>query len=142
MESYKFTYPIQVRYADLDPQWHVNNSRYLSFLEAARVTYLKELGLWDGKDFMHLGLIVANININYIKPITLGQNIIIGLKVTRLGNKSIDFSYSIWDMETEEVLSTATTVMVTYSYEALSAVPIFDLWRKNIAEFEGIPEKS
>jgi len=142
MNNFKFNFPIQIRYSDLDPQWHVNNARYLSFLEAARVAYLQELELWDGKDFMHLGLIVANININYIKPILMGQNIIVGLQVDKIGNKSLEFSYVIQDLESEEILATATTIMVTYSYEKLATVPVFDDWRKKIAVYEGITERS
>jgi len=142
MTEYKFNYPIQIRYSDLDPQWHVNNARYLSFIESARLEYLQELELWDGKSFLNLGLIVANVQINYLKPILMEQKIFVGVKVTRIGNKSLDFSYSIEDVETEEIMATASTVMVTYSYELLQAVSVSVDWRKKIAAFEGFPEFS
>ncbi len=142
MNEYKFKLPIQIRYSDLDPQWHVNNARYLSFIESARLEYLQELGLWDGKSFLNLGLIVASVQINYLKPILMEQKVLVGVKVTRIGNKSLDFSYVIEDVETEEVMATASTIMVTYSYEKLQAVPVSVDWRKKIALFDGIPEFS
>ena len=50
MANFRFILPLEVRYADLDPQWHVNNTRYLTYLEQGRMAYLVHLGLWDGKD--------------------------------------------------------------------------------------------
>ena len=60
MSTFHFIYPIQIRYGDLDPQWHVNNARFVTYLEQSRFAYLVELGLFDGKGFFDLGLIVAD----------------------------------------------------------------------------------
>ena len=38
MDDFKFHHPIEVRYSDLDPQGHVNNARFLTFFEQARVS--------------------------------------------------------------------------------------------------------
>ncbi len=136
MNTFKFYYPVQVRYGDLDPQWHVNNSRYLTFIESARLDYIQQLGLWDGKSFMELGLIVADVHITYIEPIQLGQNIKVGVKATRIGNKSLDFEYRIEDGDSRNVLATATTIMVAYSYHTLSTIRVTDEWRKAIGQFD------
>ena len=66
MSVFRFHIPIDIRYGDLDPQWHVNNARYLTFLEQGRMEYLRALNLWDGEDFFKLGLIVADIHIAYL----------------------------------------------------------------------------
>jgi acyl-CoA thioester hydrolase len=47
MPDFHFTYPIEVRYDDLDPQGHVNNARFLSYFEQARVNYFIHLGLFS-----------------------------------------------------------------------------------------------
>jgi acyl-CoA thioester hydrolase len=138
MTEYNFYYPIQIRYSDLDPQWHVNNSRFLSFIESARLAYIQHLNLWDGKSFMELGLIVADAHLVYLKPIQLDQNIRIGTRVTRIGNKSLDFDYQIEDADNGMVMGTATTVMVAYSYHTLSTIRVIDEWRKAISTFEQI----
>ena len=138
MTEYNFYYPIQIRYSDLDPQWHVNNSRFLSFIESARLAYIQHLNLWDGKSFMELGLIVADAHLVYLKPIQLDQNIRIGTRVTRIGNKSLDFDYQIEDADNGMVMGTATTVMVAYSYHTLSTIRVTDEWREAISTFEQI----
>ena len=90
MSEFKFYFPIQVRYGDLDPQWHVNNAKFLTYFEQARFGYLVELNLWDGKSFMDLGLIVADVHISYKAPIVLGQKVRVGVRVSKIGNKSLD----------------------------------------------------
>lgn len=136
MTDYKFYYHIQIRYSDLDPQWHVNNARFLSFIESARLAYIQHLNLWDGKSFRDLGLIVADAHLIYLKPIELDQNIRVGVRVTRIGNKSIDFDYTVEDADNGMVMSTATTVMVAYNYHTLSTIRVTDEWRNAISKFE------
>jgi acyl-CoA thioester hydrolase len=136
MTDYKFYYPIQIRYSDLDPQWHINNSRFLTYIESARLAYIQHLNLWDGISFRELGLIVADAHLVFLKPIVLGQNIRVGIRVTRIGNKSLDFDYQIEDADNGKVMGTATTVMVAYNYHTLSTIPVTDEWRKAIISFE------
>jgi len=142
MTNFNFYHPISIRYMDLDPQWHVNNAKFLSFLETARMEYLLKLGLWDGKDFFKLGLIFASVHLDYLAQIKLGQNIRVGVRVTRMGTKSLDMEYEIQDADTLEVLARGITPMVSYDYTTSSSRPIPDEWRKTISRFEGIPEYS
>jgi len=37
---FAYTHPITVRYADLDPQQHVNNAAVVTYLESARMIYM------------------------------------------------------------------------------------------------------
>jgi acyl-CoA thioester hydrolase len=73
MSKFNFYFPLPIRYADLDAQWHVNNARYLTFLEQTRMEYFMNLGLFDGEDFFSLGFIVADIHIAYAAPIVLRE---------------------------------------------------------------------
>ncbi|MCJ7623150.1 MAG: acyl-CoA thioesterase [Anaerolineaceae bacterium] len=139
MTEFRFYHPIQVRFSDLDTQWHVNNARYITFLEDARISYLKKLDLFDGKSFHDLHIIVANININYLAPIHPNQKVSVGLRVSRLGNKSMTISYQIEDQETGKAMARAETIMVAYDYITQQSVPISQEWRQKISAFEDIP---
>jgi acyl-CoA thioester hydrolase len=138
MDEYKFKLPIQLRYSDLDPQWHVNNVRTLSFLEHARFAYLMELGLFDGKSFFDLGLIVADVHLAYLAPIELDQKISACVRVSKIGNKSLVFEYQIFEETTQEKLVHAETVMVAYDYHTHQSIPVLDQWREKICAYEGI----
>lgn len=139
MADFRFYYPISVRYGDLDPQWHVNNARFVTYLEQARVAYVMELGLFSGESFLDFEMIVADVHVVYHRPIKLTQRVRVGVRVSRLGNKSMLFEYAIEDADTGEVAATAETVMVSYDFRADSSKPVPDEWRQRIAEFEGIP---
>jgi acyl-CoA thioester hydrolase len=137
MSDFKFRFPIQVRYGDLDPQWHVNNAKFLTYFEQARFAYLLELQLWDGKSFMDLGLIVADVHISYKAPITLGQKILVGVRVAKIGNKSLAYACQIEDEATHAVLAVAEIIGVSYNYHTHATQPVPDEWRQKISRFEG-----
>jgi len=106
MSTFNFHYPLQVRYGDLDAQWHVNNASFLVFLEQARFSYLVALHLFNGVDFFDVGLIVADAHIAYVAPIDLLQKIRVDVRVSRIGNKSLTFEYQIVEEGTEKLLCT------------------------------------
>jgi acyl-CoA thioester hydrolase len=137
MSAYRFSVTVEARYSDLDPQWHVNNVRYLAYLEHARLSYLVHLGLWDGIDFNRLGLIVADIHIAYIAPMLLFQKARVELRTSKIGNKSMTFTYRLLDEANGALLATAETVMVGFDYNSQQSVPIPVDWREKIAAFEG-----
>jgi acyl-CoA thioester hydrolase len=138
MENYRFTYPIQVRYGDLDPQWHVNNARFSTYIEQARIAYLMALELFDGQSFFDLGLIVADIHISYKLPVALNQKISVGVRVYKIGNKSMNMSYAVFDLTNDAVLATSEAILVGYDYQRKTTVIIPQLWRDKIGALEGI----
>jgi len=142
MPDFRFYHPMQVRYSDLDTQWHVNNTQFCVYLEQARMEYLLHLGLFDGKSFHELGMIVAGLQISYLAPIELHEKIRVGVGVSRLGNKSFVYAYQIEGLDERKVFATAETVMVAYDYPRKASIPIPDHWRESIAAFENIPLRS
>ena len=137
MTALKFKIFIQIRYADLDAQWHVNNSRFLTFMEQARLEYLQHLGLFDGKSFLDLRMIIADVHVAYKAPIVLGQKISVSTSTQKIGNKSIIFEYVIEDSDTGEVCGTGEVVGVCYNYTTHETVPVPAEWRDKISEYEG-----
>jgi len=131
-----FYHPIEVRYGDLDPQGHVNNARYLTYIEQARIAYVRELGLWNGKSFQDIGIILAEASVSYKAAILWGQIVRVGVSISRLGTKSFDWAYVIEDSETRKIHATAATVQVAYDYHSSQTIPIPADWRKTITEYE------
>ncbi len=137
MDKFNFYLPIQVRYGDLDPQWHVNNARTVSYLEQGRFAYLRRLELWDGVSFLDLPLIVADVHVSFLAPIYYDQLIRLGVGVVRIGNKSLTFEYQLEDVTNGQVTTHADTVMVYYDYRTHTSLPVPPEWRVKISEFEG-----
>ena len=118
---------------DLGARNHVNNARYLSYLEEAQIGYYEHLGL--PLDF---GVIIADTHITYYHPIFLEDEIKVGVRVARIGNKSILYQHEIISQSGELVFATAEVVMVTYDYERETTIPVPEPMRRKIEAFEGL----
>jgi acyl-CoA thioester hydrolase len=139
MSDFRFYHPIEVRYGDLDPQGHLNNAKHLTFFEQARIQYMIELGLFTrDQSFMKIGVIVADVHITYLEPIYFGQNIKVGVHVAKMGTKSMTWEQDIVDADTGKKLAKGEVAIVTYDYEEEKTIPIPQVWRETISEFEGL----
>lgn len=79
--------PLHVRWRDLDAFNHVNNSSYLTFLEEARLQWLRTVpGEWFGA---HAMPVMAAVELHYRRPIEWPAEIDVLLSCERLGNSSM-----------------------------------------------------
>lgn len=136
MSVYRFFHPIEVRYGDLDPQGHVNNARFLTYMEQARVAYYKHLGLWAGGSFLDFGAILAEVRVTFRAPILWGDPLRVGMRVTRLGNKSMTAEYLLDNEQDGKEFASGTAVLVAYDYRQACTVPVPAAWRQKIIAFE------
>jgi acyl-CoA thioester hydrolase len=138
MVDFRFYHPIEIRYGDLDPQGHVNNARYLTYFEQARISYIRHLGLWKQGSFLDIGIILADAHLTFLAPVQFGQQVKAGVTVTRLGNKSLTMEYRLEDVRTGQALCAGSSVLVAYDYHISSTVPIPMDWRQAICAFESL----
>ncbi len=137
MSDYHFYHPVEVRYGDLDPQGHVNNSRHLTYFEQARIAYWIKLGLFTkDQSFMEIGVILADVHLTYLEPVYYGQNIKVGVRIAKLGNKSMTCEQNIVDADTGKELAKGEVIIVTYDYKEEKTTSIPQEWREKITGFE------
>jgi len=132
-ETFSFTTDIPVRYRDLDPEGHVNHAVYVSFLELTRVRYLREV---IGAGIDDLDAVVAHLEIDYRRPITIDETVTVALRVTDLGRSSVTMAYEV--RSDGDVAATAETVMVRVDGDG-DATAMPETWREIIREYEGLP---
>jgi len=139
MSEYHFYHPIEVRYGDLDPQGHLNNANFLTYFEQARIQYWIQMGFFTkDQSFMEIGVIVADIHLAYLAPVYFGQNIKVGVRVAKLGNKSMTWEQNITDADTGKELAKGELVIVAYDYKVEKTISIPQAWREKIIKFEGL----
>ena len=85
---------IQIRFADIDSMGHVNNAVYLSYFEFTRVYYFNKI-LGKNWDWESKGIILANTELSFIKPIKLNDEAFIEMEIGNIGTKSFTFHYNI-----------------------------------------------
>jgi acyl-CoA thioester hydrolase len=130
-QAFRFEHTERVRWVDLDAVGVLNNAVYLTFLEQARFAYFGALGLLDGDRFPFL---LGETRIRFLAPGRAGQTVRIGIRVSRLGTKSLDTDYEVQADGQPLARAIATLVWVD---EGLSSRPIPEEARRRIEAYEG-----
>ena len=139
MSEFLFFHSIEVRYGDLDPQGHLNNAKYLTYFETARINYFTHLGLFTpGQSFMDIGVIMAEASVTFRAPVEYGMPVKVGVRIARLGNKSMKVEQNIVHVGSGEVLASGYVILVAFDYHENKTIPIPDVMREKISEFEGL----
>ncbi len=141
MPSFHFYHLIEVRYGDLDPQGHVNNAKFLSYMEQGRVFYFKQLKLWEGGSFLKFGIILADVHITFRKAIQFGDPVRVGVRISHLGNKSMTSEYRLEDARDGTEFASGASVLVAYDYQDKRTIPVPKEWCRKIEQFEGLAEE-
>ena len=135
-QDFQHYFPMEVRFADIDSQSHVNNVAIMVYVESARTRYYQESGTWDGKDMSDLGVVVASIQCDYLEPILYGQEIRVGMKVARIGNKSLRYRFQVESADGQTAFARGEYVVVAYDHAAGRARVVPKAWRERIAAYE------
>ncbi len=115
--------PMHVRWRDLDAFNHVNNSSYLTFLEEARLQWLRNVpGEWFTE---HAMPVMAAVELHYRKPIEWPAEIDVLLSCERLGNSSMTVGNRIVDRNDHgRVYADGNVVMVWVDPASGASVPL------------------
>ena len=87
---------------------------------------------------MEIGVILADVHITYLAPIYFGEQIKVGVHISKLGNKSMTWEQNIVDADTGKEIAKGEIIMVTYDYRAGKTILIPQEWREKISTFERI----
>jgi acyl-CoA thioester hydrolase len=133
MEGFRFVHAQEVTFRDLDVFGHVNNAVYLTYIENARIGYMREvLGVESPEDLL---VIVAKVNIDFRSRASLAEVLEIGARVSRIGTKSFDLDHEVRGPDAR-LVAVASTTLVTFDYRGDTTMPVPDLWRERIQSFE------
>ena len=133
MEGFRFVHAQEVTFRDLDVFGHVNNAVYLTYIENARIGYLREV--LSIESFEDLLVILATVRIDFRSRASLGEVLEIGARVSRIGTKSFDLDHEVRGPD-ERLVAVASTTLVTFDYRGDTTMPVPDLWRERIESFE------
>jgi len=127
---------IKVRGFHIDIFSHVNNARYLEFMEEARWVVIDKY--IDLKRMQAKGIIfvVVNININYRRPASIGDILELYLGLTKIGGKSAVFYQEIRLKGTETVVADAHVTFVFADKNTGKAVKIDDEIKRLIGKIK------
>lgn len=115
---------IKVRGYHIDIYQHVNNARYLEFLEEARWDGLENSESFKWLTAKNIAFIVANININYRRPAVLGDVLTVTSQLQKLNGKSGVLSQVVTLDPEGQVVADALITFVCIDLKTQKALPL------------------
>ncbi|PAE44192.1 acyl-CoA thioesterase [Bacillus sp. 7884-1] len=119
-------FTLQTQKEDIDSLGHVNNCRYVKFLEDARVNWYEKCGL-SLNDFqeMDIGTVVLKMEVLYLKEATLGDHLKVITRPEFLGNTSFVFKQDIYN-QFDEHITDAKVTMVMFDTLLRKSIKVID----------------
>lgn len=137
-EKFRFSVPIQIRFSDIDGYMHVNNGVYFNFMEHSRALYLHQVCNWDiGK----IGAVVANINLDFYKPINFLDQVEAYVRCIHLGSSSFKLEQVLIGNKKDKgsvVFSRAAITMVTVDLKTMKSIPLPNEYVAKIRRQDGL----
>ena len=135
LRRFRFQRPVKVVFRDIDGMRHANHAAYVTYFESARNEYWMQVtGIKDVEDF---DFVLAELTVRYQAAAKLGDELIIGCRVTELRRSSFLMEAVIVDAKTGKLMAEAHSAQVMYDYAQEKSFPIPDERRRQIEEFEG-----
>lgn len=115
---------IEVRCTEIDVMGHVNNAKYLEYMEWSREEWYNRNKLdFDTFKEMGLGTVTVNTNINYRKEAKQGDMLTISTSPMRRGRSSYVLKHEIYNQR-GELVSDAEVTSVAIDLETRKSVPV------------------
>jgi acyl-CoA thioester hydrolase len=91
-------YQVQIFYEDTDGAGIVYHANYAKYMERARTLFLEEKGftLPDLKESYGVQFVIRTLQIQYEKPATLQQKLIVVTELTKFGKVSLTFQQTLF----------------------------------------------
>jgi len=130
-------YPVVVRFplhwGEMDALGHVNNARYFTWFESARMALFDRVGLvTTGRPTV--GPILAHTSCDFLAPVHYPAEMLTGTRIDRLGTSSFAMGYSVARaQEPNRPVARGEGVLVLIDYTTGAKVPIPDDLRAALA---------
>jgi acyl-CoA thioester hydrolase len=130
---FRFRFPVEVRFRDLDPMGHAHHAMPLIYLEEARAAYWRGVG--GRSDLDGIDYVMAEVTVRYHARIEFPARLDVGLRTSRMGEKSFVQEFEVRS-ENGALLASGRTTQVMYDYTAGKSKPIDPGLRQRIEAFE------
>ena len=136
--DFKFHTQFRVRWMECDAQGIVFNGAYLGYLEMATAEYWRNLGI----GIYHLprsgffDLAVVKTSIEFRAPALVDEMLEAYVRVSRIGNSSMDMLMELYRPEPERLLTAIDAVYVGYDAITSSSRRVPDEFRGLIEHYE------
>lgn len=134
MSMQEHLFDLVVRSTDIDFIGHVNNAKYLEYMEWARFDWIFQRG-FTLDELQRRGLmpVVVNININYRRELRMLEQVQVRTRVLGIGEKSYVIRHELYK-EKGELAADADVTMVMIDAKTRRSVALPEDWLGELAK--------
>lgn len=132
-EDFTYWYAMDVRWGDMDAQGHVNNAKYFTFFESARIAFFDSVDVRIHGAERNEGPVLVTTTANFRRQVRYPARLEIGVRLTRVGNRSIALEMEAFQGGSADVVAQATSVNAWVDYNRDVSTDLPDSLRAALA---------
>lgn len=133
-DRFAFVHRLAARWGDMDALGHVNNAKFFTYDESARLQYFSDLMQGDTRFWKDYGLILAHIEADFVAQLKPPATLDIGFRIAGIGRTSLRTEAAMFHGDT--LVAVTRAVVVWFDYAASRALPVPEDVRARINAFE------
>ncbi|MDD9272175.1 acyl-CoA thioesterase [Paenibacillus sp. GCM10023248] len=137
LEGYRYFTPTKVRFCETDANGHLSHLSSVIYMEQARCEYMNGLGLFfiDGAPADKTFFLV-NQRVEYKSQAHFNDELLIYMKINRIGKSSVEAHYAIVQRDTQQVVSVGASTGVYIDVRTQKSTPLPEDLAGRIERFE------
>ena len=128
--SFSLTVSIVVQWSEMDALGHVNNARFFTWFESARIAMFQRIGVATCGPSA-IGPILATTTCDFLRAVVYPATVRVGVRIAKVGETSITMEYEVAD--DAHVYARGSSVAVLVDYGTMAKVRVSDDVRAAIA---------
>jgi acyl-CoA thioester hydrolase len=138
--DFAFFLPLATRWGDMDALGHVNNAKFFTYDESARLEYFTRLMRDDPRFWNDYGLILAHIEADFLEQLRPPAALDIGFRIAKLGRTSLRTEAGMF--LGEACVAVTRGIIVWFDYRASTPLPLPEAVRAKVRALEKVrPEE-
>ncbi len=138
-EPYRHWLTIPIRWGDMDAFGHVNNAKYFTYCESARISYFQAIGLGAAHNTTpDHGPSLVTATCNFRRQVHYPATLEVGVRAVKIGSTSFPLEYGIFLEGTDDLVADGSSVVVWVDYHAGKSTALPESLKQRIRELDGL----
>jgi acyl-CoA thioester hydrolase len=136
-EAFAVWEPVSVRWGDMDAMGHVNNARFFTYCESARIRYFAALAL-PPVEAAPAAPLVVTASCTFRRQVRFPAELEVGVRCARAGTTSFELAYGIFPAGEAEAVADGVSVVVWTDVASGRPVPLPAELRRRLVDVDGV----
>ena len=127
---------IPMRWGDMDAFGHLNNAKYFTYCESARIAYFEAIGLGPLRGPEGEAPAVVTATCNFLRQVHYPATLEVGVRTVKIGRSSFTLEYGIFPQGGDDPVADGSSVVVWVDYAAGESVALPESLKQRILEID------